>query len=41
MKNTPKEFEGAIIDSCRNAIDTFDMASLWYSLVRTDQRPVI
>ena len=41
MKNTPKELEGAIIDSCRNAIDPFVMASLWYSLFRTDQRPFI
>lgn len=41
MKKTPKEFEGAIIDSCRNAVESFVMASLWYSLFRTDQRPFI
>ena len=40
MKNTPKEFEAAIIDSCRN-IEPFVMSSLWFSLFRTDQRPFI
>ena len=40
MKNIPKEFEGAIIDSCKN-IEPFAMSSLWFSLFRTDQRPFI
>ena len=41
LKNTPKEMEGIMIDSFRNGIGPFVMASLWFSLFRTDQRPYI
>ena len=41
LKKIPKEFEGPMIENLRNSIDPFVMASLWYSLFRTDQRPFI
>ena len=41
LKNTPKEFEGVMIESMRHSIEPAVMASLWYSLFRTDQRPFI
>ena len=41
LKKVPKEFEGPMIENIRNSIDPFVMASLWYSLFRTDQRPFI
>ena len=41
LKNVPKEYEGAMIGYMKNSVDPFVMASLWYSLFRTDQRPFI
>ena len=39
-KKIPKEMETMYINSMRN-IDPLIMASLWFSLFRTDQRPFI
>ncbi len=41
MANTPAEFEPAMITVCGAGCDTLTMASLWYSLFRTDQRSAI
>ena len=41
LKKVPKEFEPTMIENIRNSIDPFVMASLWYSLFRTDQRSFI
>ena len=41
MANTPPHFEGAMVAACGEGCDPFAMASLWYSLFRTDQRPAI
>ena len=38
---TPPQYQGAMIASCGAGCDPFTMASLWYSLFRTDQRPAI
>lgn len=40
-KNTPTELENTMIQVCGAGCDTYTMASLWYSLFRTDQRPAI
>ena len=40
FKKFPKEMEKTLVDSMRN-IDPLIMASLWFSLFRTDQRPFI
>ena len=40
FKKIPKEMETPYVDSMRN-IDPLIMASLWFSLFRTDQRPFI
>lgn len=37
----PAEMESAMISFCGEGFDSFTMASLWYSLFRTDQRPAI
>ena len=41
LKNTPKEYEAIMIDSFGKSSDPFVMASMWFSLFRTDQRPFI
>ncbi len=41
LKNTPAELDDAMIALCGKGINTFTMASLWFSLYRTDQRPAI
>ena len=41
LKNTPAKFENAMIALCGKGFDPLTMASLWFSLYRTDQRPAI
>ena len=41
LANTPAEVEPAMITMCGYGCDTYTMASLWYSLFRTDQREAI
>lgn len=41
LKSTPAELDDAMIALCGKGINTFTMASLWFSLYRTDQRPAI
>ena len=41
MADTPPQYEGAMVSACGAGCDPFTMASLWYSLFRTDQRPAI
>lgn len=41
LKNTPAEFEDAMITLCGKGFDPLTMASLLFSLYRTDQRPAI
>ncbi len=41
LANTPKEIEQAMIALCGKGFDPLTMASLWFSLYRTDQRPVM
>ncbi len=41
LANTPKELEQAMIALCGKGFDPLTMASLWFSLYRTDQRPVM
>lgn len=41
LKDTPKEMENTMVTVCGAGCDTYTMASLWYSLFRTDQRPAI
>lgn len=38
LKNTPEGFEDAMIALCDEGFDPLTMASLWFSLFRTDQR---
>ena len=38
LKDTPKEFEDAMIALCAKGFDPLTMGSLWFSLFRTDQR---
>lgn len=40
-EKVPAEMESAMISFCGEGFDSFTMASLWYSLFRTDQRPAI
>lgn len=40
-EKVPAEMESAMISLCGEGFDSFTMASLWYSLFRTDQRPAI
>ncbi len=41
LKNSPKEMDATMVTVCGAGCDTYTMASLWYSLFRTDQRPHI
>ncbi len=41
LANTPKELEPAMVALCGKGFDPLTMASLWFSLFRTDQRPVM
>lgn len=41
LANTPAELEPAMIALCGKGFDPFTMASLWFSLFRTDQRPAM
>ena len=41
LASTPAEYEPAMISMCRGEFDPFTVASLWYSLFRTDQRPAV
>ncbi len=41
MANISSELEPSMIAACGAGCDTLTMASLWYSLFRTDQRPAI
>lgn len=41
LKNTPPEDEPRMIESFREQTNPFTMASFWYSLFRTDQRPAM
>ena len=41
LKNTPPEMEDAMIALCGKGFDPYTMASLWFSLFRTDQRPAM
>ncbi len=41
LKNSPKEMDATMVTACGAGCDTYTMASLWYSLFRTDQRPHI
>ena len=41
LKDTPQEMEKTMEKICGIGCDTYTMASLWYSLFRTDQRPAI
>ncbi|MBQ7198231.1 MAG: alpha/beta hydrolase [Selenomonadaceae bacterium] len=41
LKNTPAELDDAMIALCGKGFDPLTMASLWFSLYRTDQRPAI
>lgn len=41
LKDTPKEMEETMKTVCGAGCDTYTMASLWYSLFRTDQRSAI
>ena len=40
-KTTPPEQEKEMIEFLGKNLDAYTMASLWYSLFRTDQRPAI
>ena len=41
MSATPKSYEPAMRSMCREGIDAFTVAAMWYSLFRTDQRNAI
>ena len=41
LKNSPKETDDVMKVLCGIDCDAYTMASLWYSLFRTDQRPAI
>ena len=41
LKNSPKEVDSTMNILCGVDCDAYTMASLWYSLFRTDQRPAI
>lgn len=41
MSATPKEYEPAMMSMCRENLDPFTVAAMWYSLFRTDQREAV
>ena len=41
LSSVPPEYENAMISMCRGKFDPFTVVAMWYSLFRTDQRPVM